>query len=550
MEESDPSGTRFVSRLLVATGLRADAPPDPDGWSSLLARLAGIFPDQAIARRERYLEAVVEMQTRLLSTHGDELGAYNHALAPLGEASGASRVYLFENHRRPKDGALLLSQRAEWCAPGIRPEIDNPVLQSLPYDDFVPRWSRVLGRGDQLELTEDEYDEQEREILSPQGILSVLVLPLKVDGEFTGFIGFDNCISKDRWSPLEVNLLSAAATQIGLLLAQRRAQRVEAAARAELSKKNEELQLVREQLLASNDALEERVRARTADLAAKNASLAEALATVRRTQERLVQTEKMASLGLLMAGIAHELKNPLNFVNNFAEISLEFAEEIEASAESAHHGVIADELLPEIAKNIRSIHSHGKRANAIINAMLMHSRDQPEQPSKTDLNELLRSNAALAYHGFRTSHPGFEAQFFEDVGEGLDAVHLAAQEIARIVVNLVANSCHSLHQRAKQAHPDYRATIQLHTRRIGTSAILKICDNGTGMPDSVLRRVFDPFFTTKPPGEGTGLGLSLCYDIAVKQLGGELSVASTPGEQTEFTLKIPIAPTTAHVSAQ
>ena len=210
---------------LETLGLAADQPPEPAMWRAFLERLRDDRLDDQLRQSERNLEAVVEMQSRLLSTPGDHLGAFNHVLAPLGQATGAARVYLFENHRRPEDGALLLSQRAEWCAPGITPEIDNPILQGLPYDDFVPEWSAALEHGERVERLAAEFNEVEAALLVPQGVLSLLVIPLTVDGAFTGFIGFDNCTSEVRWSPIEVNLLSAAATQIGLTLAQRGAQR-------------------------------------------------------------------------------------------------------------------------------------------------------------------------------------------------------------------------------------------------------------------------------------------------------------------------------------
>src|SRR5690606_37438233 len=200
-------GSNRIQSHLDALGLTRDRPPDATAWRALLGRLAEEHLDAQIRRHERFLEAVVEMQTRLLSTAEERLGAYNHALAPLGEATGASRVYLFENHRRPEDGALLLSQRAEWCAPGIQPEIDNPVPQGLPYDDFVPEWAEALGRGELIERLASSLTEAERSLLEPQGILSLLVLPLTVDGSFTGFIGFDNCTCEARWSPIEVSVL-------------------------------------------------------------------------------------------------------------------------------------------------------------------------------------------------------------------------------------------------------------------------------------------------------------------------------------------------------
>ncbi|HRI07784.1 MAG TPA: ATP-binding protein [Nannocystaceae bacterium] len=298
----------------------------------------------------------------------------------------------------------------------------------------------------------------------------------------------------------------------------------------------------RRELVAANELLEVRVRERTADLEAKNERLAEALATLHRAQEQLVQAEKMASLGLLVAGIAHELKNPLNFVNNFAELSLEFADELEEvtpALAGTEPGEVLAEVIPELSENLRRIHEHGRRADAIISAMLLHAREAGEA-SVADLNGLVRAHVVLAYQGFRAADRSFRAEIVEDLGEGLGAVPLAYQELSRVVMNLVANACHALRERARREGAGFAPTITITTRREGTVALLRVADNGVGVAPEVRRRIFEPFFTTKPPGEGTGLGLSICYDVVVKQLGGRIEVDGGPGEGCAFSVRFPL----------
>lgn len=300
-----------------------------------------------------------------------------------------------------------------------------------------------------------------------------------------------------------------------------------------------------DKLKAVNDSLEARVRERTADLEAKNTSLATALSDLQRTQEQLIHSEKMASLGLLVAGIAHEIKNPLNFVNNFAELSLEFVDEIERlvpTLGSTAQGQTLVEILSELADNLRRIHEHGRRADMIINAMSVHAREPTAKTESINLNELVRTHAALAYQGFRARDRAFKLDLFEELDRELDVVTLAHQDLSRVILNLVANACHALRERQRRAATDYRPALRLTTRRAGDTAVIRVEDNGTGIPAEVRRRIFDPFFTTKPPGEGTGLGLSMSYDIVVKQLGGQIAVESREGEGTQFTVILPAGP--------
>jgi signal transduction histidine kinase len=248
----------------------------------------------------------------------------------------------------------------------------------------------------------------------------------------------------------------------------------------------------------------------------------------------------MASLGLLVAGIAHEIKNPLNFVNNFAELALELVEELRARR-GARDADAADveATLATVAENLGRIRQHGQRADAIINAMLMHVRDVRGEAVTVDFNELLVEYTTLAYHGFRASDVAFTAEIVQHLDPSLGPLTGPYQELARVIINLVSNACHAMRERQRLGDRRYRPTLRIESRRCADAVELTVADNGIGIAPEVRRRLFDPFFTTKPPGEGTGLGLSLSYEVVVNELGGAIEVASTAGEGATFTVRVP-----------
>ena len=262
-----------------------------------------------------------------------------------------------------------------------------------------------------------------------------------------------------------------------------------------------------------------------------------ALARLQRTQEQLVQAEKMASLGLLVAGIAHEIKNPLNFVNNFADLSRELLREVRDDM-GAGRGEL-DERLDELGSNLDRIYTHGLRADGIINAMLMHAREEPGELVAADLNALVRDHVALAYQGVRAGDRRFRAEIRLDLDELIPGAMLAYGDLARVIVNLVTNACHAVRERWRRQGGSYRPELSVSTRLCGGALEIEVLDNGVGIPESLQRRVFDPFFTTKAPGEGTGLGLSMSYDIVVHQLGGEVVLDSVIDDHTRVLIRVP-----------
>ena len=252
------------------------------------------------------------------------------------------------------------------------------------------------------------------------------------------------------------------------------------------------------------------------------------------TQTQLVQSEKMASLGELTAGIAHEIQNPLNFVNNFSEVNTELIDELE---EEANKGNL--EQVISIARNVKEneakIVHHGKRADAIVKGMLQHSRSSSGVKEPTDINELANEYLRLAYHGLRAKDKSFNAITRTDFDESISNINITPQDIGRVILNLITNAFYAVTEKKKQQQNNYEPTVSVSTKKEKNKVEIKVKDNGNGVPPKILDKIFQPFFTTKPTGQGTGLGLSLSYDI-VKAHGGELKVDTKEGEGSEFTI--------------
>lgn len=294
----------------------------------------------------------------------------------------------------------------------------------------------------------------------------------------------------------------------------------------------------KQQILATqNDTLERQVNERTAELN-------QSLETLKSTQAQLIQKEKMASLGELTAGVAHEIQNPLNFVNNFSEVSVDLLEELQEEKEKAPEKQdleLEKEILTDLRQNLQKITHHGQRASSIVRSMLAHSRTSSGQMEPTNLNALADEYLRLAYHGQRATHPTFNCQLTTDFSADIPTLNLAAQDMGRVLLNLFGNAFYALHQKQQLSAEAYEPTIWVSTAlREGKTLEMRVRDNGLGIPQTIIQKVFQPFFTTKPTGEGTGLGLSLSYDIVTKSHQGTLEVTSTEGEGTEFVITLPV----------
>lgn len=287
--------------------------------------------------------------------------------------------------------------------------------------------------------------------------------------------------------------------------------------------------------------LEAQVAARTSEILKQKEELQEALDHLQSTQEQLIQQEKLASLGQLTAGIAHEIKNPLNFVNNFSELSVDFLEEIGdemAKFPDSPEKQNILELLEDVKSNLAKIRHHGSRADSIVRSMLMHSRGGTGTKTPTDINALIREYSNLAFHGMRANPNPINVDIQLDLDENLAEVHLNAEDFSRVILNLVKNAFDAMREKIYAVSQDYKARVIIRTKDLGHDALVEVEDNGPGIPEEIRDKLLMPFFTTKKGTEGTGLGLSITHDIITSH-EGKLEIASKVGEFTIFRIVIP-----------
>ncbi|MEH2511166.1 signal transduction histidine kinase [Nitrobacteraceae bacterium AZCC 1564] len=351
--------------------------------------------------------------------------------------------------------------------------------------------------------TEPGVPQAVKDMARVRGYRSIIVVPMLREGIAIGTIGVSRA-EPGTFSDSQIKLLNTFADQAVIAI--------------------------------ENARLFEEVQARTTQLA-------KSLDDLRAAQDRLVQTEKLTSLGQLTAGIAHEIKNPLNFVNNFAALSTELTDELnDALAPVALPDDVRDELdeLRGMLKdNLQKIVQHGKRADSIVKNMLLHSRGRGGEHRPTDVNALVEESLNLAYHGARAGTPHFNATLSRDYDPDVGIAEVFPQEITRVLLNLMCNGFYAVTKRSSEDGPGFEPALSASTRNLGDTIEIRIRDNGTGIPPEVKEKIFNPFFTTKPPGEGTGLGLSMSHDIIVKQHGGRIDVETEPGSFTEFTILLP-----------
>jgi two-component system, NtrC family, sensor kinase len=303
----------------------------------------------------------------------------------------------------------------------------------------------------------------------------------------------------------------------------------------------------KQQILSTqNETLEKQVTERTAELN-------QSLNVLKSTQAQLIQSEKLASLGELTAGIAHEIQNPLNFVNNFAEVSAEMLDDMKADLQAGRTAEAA-EIADDLQVNLQKINHHGQRASAIVKGMLEHSRTSTGTKVATDINALADEYLRLTYHGLRAKDSSFNATMETHFDPDLPKIEVIPQDIGRVLLNLINNAFYAVNQRnnaVETLHDNavetlhamslpYQPTVTITTRKLENVIEISVKDNGNGIPEAIKDKIFQPFFTTKPTGQGTGLGLSLAYDILTKGHGGTLTVLSIPGVETTFEIQLPI----------
>ena len=309
------------------------------------------------------------------------------------------------------------------------------------------------------------------------------------------------------------------------------AYRTKRKANASLQEQKEVLQLQKEELLRQKEELQQ-----------QKEELQHTLTKLQTTQTQLIQSEKMASLGELTAGIAHEIQNPLNFVNNFSALSTDLLNEIkeERKKKEERDEELEEEILGDLTGNLAKINHHGGRAASIVKSMLEHSRTSTGEKQLVDLNVLTDEYLRLSFHGLKAKNPDFSCDLVTDFDHSLNKFEVIPQELGRVLLNLFNNAFYAVRQKQQAGVADYLPRVTLSTAQRGKQIEIRVLDNGTGIPQTVLSKIFQPFFTTKPTGQGTGLGLSLSYDIITKGLGGTLTATTQPGEFAEFVITLPI----------
>ncbi|MFD3003344.1 sensor histidine kinase [Pontibacter toksunensis] len=309
---------------------------------------------------------------------------------------------------------------------------------------------------------------------------------------------------------------------------------------ANSKKQQQELRIVAER----KSELEALVAERTAELTKQKEALLETVKELKITQTQLIQQEKLASLGELTAGIAHEIQNPLNFVNNFSDLSVEIIHDLQAGPlQKLPEGEreFATEMMKDLTQNLQKIHHHGRRADSIVKGMLQHTRASTGQKEPTDINALAEEYLRLSYHGSRAKDKSFYAKLETHFDKDLPKLEVVPQDIGRVLLNLYNNAFYAVqYKKSKTEDESYQPVVQVSTQWKEKGLELRIRDNGCGIPENIRHKILQPFFTTKPTGQGTGLGLSLSYDIITKGHLGEIKLDSKEGEYTEFIIMLPM----------
>lgn len=423
--------------------------------------------------------------------------------------AGADKVFLilFENKKAFVYSQIFLNQK---YSPLLSPipieqkgeELSNAIVK------YVTRTNTELLLNNATEEGNFRYDPY---VLNRKP-KSILCLPLIQKGSLAGVLYLENNATKGAFTPKRVRLLSLLSSQMAI-------------------------SIENAQFYAK---LETKVQERTKELQQRNQELQQALQTIKNVQQQMIQQEKLASLGLLTSGIAHELKNPLNFVINFAQIAQDHLKDL--VEELNIKGTLPKERLEafsEIQQTLDKVDIHGKRADGIIKGMLMHAHQGSGQAEMIDLNALVDQALNLTYHSYRKKDAQFNLSVNKAYDDALRHVLGFPGDLIRVFINIFDNACYAILERTRSAEPGYLPLLEIKTEKAGDSAVVMIRDNGRGIPQTVIDKIFQPFFTTKPTGSGTGLGLSIVYDIVTKQHGGSIQVKSEQGKYTEFILTFP-----------
>ncbi|HEY9871819.1 MAG TPA: ATP-binding protein, partial [Candidatus Obscuribacterales bacterium] len=353
---------------------------------------------------------------------------------------------------------------------------------------------------------------------------SLLCAPILNQGKLIGIIYLENNLTTSAFTPERLEVLTILSSQAAISLENAR---------------------LYEQLEDYSRTLEVKVEKRTQELQEKNEQLEQTLSQLKAAQNQMIAQEKLASLGALTAGVAHEIRNPLNFVNNFAALSADLAQELQGEIETQCQNLETDtveyikEIVSDLVGNVAEIKRQGQRADSIIQSMMMHAHHETSQRELADVNALLAESIKLAYHSLRNKYESFNIAIETEYDDSVGQVEIVRQDISRAFINLIDNACYAANAKKKAAIEKFSPMLSVRTKNLNNAVEIRIRDNGQGISQDSLNKIFNPFFTTKPPGEGTGLGLSLTQDIIVGQHQGEINVETQLGNYTEFIVVLP-----------
>jgi len=411
---------------------------------------------------------------------------------------------------------------------------------SFPQVKLISKWlAMIMLAGVMYVLYSNEKFKQAKIIL-------VAVLPYLLVSFFIETIRLISSSLYNEWEPwLEGASTFTGIWAFGTWIVTNRQQKELVKVRKKVIEEEENNKVI----AAMKAQLEIEVAERTAELTKQKEELELALNELKTTQTQLIQSEKMASLGELTAGIAHEIQNPLNFVNNFSEVNTELIDEMMEEVDKGNAAEIKL-IAGDIKQNLEKINHHGKRADAIVKGMLQHSRSSSATKEPTDINKLADEYFRLAYHGLRAKDKSFNAAMKADYDETIGDINIIPQDIGRVILNLITNAFYAVDEKRKALVQNvsrdldgsgvYEPTVCVSTKRTGKRVEIKVEDNGNGIPKNVVDKIFQPFFTTKPSGQGTGLGLSMSYDIVTKGHGGTLKVETIEGKGSLFIIGLPV----------
>ncbi len=468
------------------------------------------YRTRQLEQKSRALEKVVQQRTEEIRQQAEELETLDGIVKVINQEVALESVLksLLQEGLRlfpqaEKASVLLLDQQAECFKFAAAVGYDWSLLKNIAFtpEQMASRYiigSEEVGSGVYIirEL-KNLYDEEILNVASkPKSVLAMTAI---WDGKLEAYLVFDNLSNAEAFDHSDAHKLNRF-----------RSHAISAIAKAKMLQELQE----------------------------KNAEII-------KTQEQLIIQEKLASLGGLTAGIAHEIKNPLNFVNNFAELSIELAKELGEEISKLKDRMekpaaeTIDEILRDLKQNAQKINQHGKRADSIVRGMLMHSRGHTGTREATDINAMLDESVNLAYHGLRAQDISFNIKIEKDYDAGVGKVEVLPPELSRVFLNVISNACYAANQKKKTIGDGFSPTLTVRSKNLGDKIEIRIRDNGTGIPAAIRNKIFNPFFTTKPTGQGTGLGLSISYEIIVQKHKGDIKVETEEGRFTEFIISLP-----------